>query len=166
MKALFIGRFQPFHKGHLNIIQNISKKYDEIIIGLGSSQYANSFQNPFSSDERKEMIKNSLKQIGIKNYRVELIPDIHDLARWASYVISIIPDFDVVITNSPLTKRLFEEKGYTVEETVILDRNRYSGKEIRRRIIKDKPWTDLVPEPVVKIIKKIDGVSRLKKLSS
>jgi nicotinamide-nucleotide adenylyltransferase len=165
MKALFIGRFQPLHNGHLNIIQNASKKYDEIIIGLGSSQYANSFQNPFSSDERQEMIKNSLKQIGIQNYRLELIPDIHDLPRWASYVISIISDFDVIITNSPLTKQLFEEKGYKVEETAIFDRAKYSGKEIRRRIVKDEPWTDLVPEPVVEIIKKIDGVNRLKKLS-
>ena len=165
MKALFIGRFQPLHNGHLNIIQNASKKYDEIIIGLGSSQYANSFQNPFSSEERQEMIKNSLKQIGIQNYRLELIPDIHDLPRWASYVISIISDFDVIITNSPLTKQLFEEKGYKVEETAIFDRAKYSGKEIRRRIVKDEPWTDLVPEPVVEIIKKIDGVNRLKKLS-
>ncbi|MDH7518085.1 MAG: nicotinamide-nucleotide adenylyltransferase [Candidatus Thermoplasmatota archaeon] len=166
MKALFIGRFQPFHKGHLNVIKNVSKKYDEIIIGLGSSQYSNSLENPFSSDERKEMIKKSLEQIGVKNYRIELIPDIHDLPRWASYVSSIVTDFDVVITNSPLTKQLFEEKGYKVEQTAILDRKKYSGKEIRRRIIKDEPWADLVPEPVVKIIKKIDGVNRLKKLSN
>jgi len=165
MKALFIGRFQPFHKGHLQIIQNVSKKYDEIIIGLGSSQYTNSFQNPFSSDERQEMIKRSLKQIGIKNYRIELIPDIHDLARWASYVTSIIPDFDVVITNSPLTKRLFEEKGYKIEETAIFDRMRYSGKEIRRRMAEDEPWIDLVPASVVEIIRKVDGVNRLKKVS-
>jgi len=165
MKALFIGRFQPFHKGHLNIIQDISKKYDEVIIGLGSSQYANSLQNPFSSDERMQMIKLSLKEIGVKNYRIELIPDIHDLVRWASYVTSIIPDFDVVITNSPLTKQLFEEKGYKVEETAIFDRTKYSGKEIRRRIIEDESWAELVPKPVVEIIKNVDGVNRLKKLS-
>ncbi len=165
MKALFIGRFQPFHKGHLKIIQNISKKYDEIIIGLGSSQYANSLENPFSSDERIEMIKKSLKKIGVKNYRVERIPDIHDLPRWAAYVASIIPDFDVVITNSSLTKQLFEEKGYKVQETAIFDRINYAGKEIRCRMVEDEPWSDLVPEPVADIIKKIDGVNRLKKLS-
>jgi len=165
MKALFIGRFQPFHKGHLQIIQTASKKYDEIIIGLGSSQYDNSLQNPFSSDERKEMIEKSLSKIGVKNYRIELIPDIHDLDRWASYVASRVPDFDVVITNSPLTKQLFQEKGYKVEKTPILDRTKYSGKEIRRRITEDETWLYLVPEPVVEVIKKIDGVNRLKKLS-
>ena len=52
MKALYIGRFQPFHKGHLKILQKLAKKYDEIIIGIGSSQYSNTLENPFTSEER------------------------------------------------------------------------------------------------------------------
>ena len=39
MKALFIGRFQPFHLGHLLLLQRLSTQYEEIIIGIGSSQY-------------------------------------------------------------------------------------------------------------------------------
>jgi nicotinamide-nucleotide adenylyltransferase len=163
MKALFIGRFQPFHKGHLQIIQSASKKYDEIIIGIGSSQYADTRINPFTSDERKRMIEKSLEKAGVKNYRMELIPDIHNYPQWVPYVASFIPDFDVVISNNSLTKRLFSEKGYVVKETSAYDRSKYSGKEIRRRMINDENWEDLVPEPVCKIIKEIDGVQRLKK---
>ena len=62
MKALFIGRFQPFHKGHLKAIKYLFNKYDGIIIGVGSSQYSNTVENPFSSDERMLMIRESLKQ--------------------------------------------------------------------------------------------------------
>ena len=165
MNCLFIGRFQPFHKGHLQIIQSACSKYGEVIIGLGSSQYGYTLENPFTSDERKLMIEESLKGTDVKNYRVTLIPDIHDYPKWVDYVISIISDFDVVISNSTLTKRLFSEKGYGVKKTPLYDRGKCSGREIRRRIINDEPWENLVPGPVYDVIKNIDGVNRLKKLS-
>jgi len=76
MNALFIGRFQPFHKGHSMLLQNIGSQYDEIIIGIGSSQYSSTVDNLFSEDERKKMIAKSLDKIGINNYRIVLIPDI------------------------------------------------------------------------------------------
>jgi len=57
MIALFIGRFQPFHSGHLDAIKQISE--EEIIIGIGSSQYSKTEENPYSFEERKKMIKKS-----------------------------------------------------------------------------------------------------------
>ena len=164
MKALFIGRFQPFHKGHLQVLQHASKKYDEVIVGIGSSQYNHTKHNPFSSEERKIMIDKSMEHISVKNYSIVLIPDIHNYPNWAPYVTSIIPDFDVVLSNSSLTRRLFSDQGYTIEETPIYDRSKYSGKEIRRRMINGEKWEELVPVPVVKIIKEIQRVKRLKNL--
>lgn len=165
MKALFIGRFQPLHKGHLKIIQNISKEYDEIIIGIGSSQYGHALENPFTVDERKTMITKTLEKNDVKNYRIVLIPDIHNPPKWVDHVISIILDFDIVITNSPLTKRLFSEKGYQVKKTPLYDRNKYSGEKIRKKIINNEPWEKLVPNQVYKIINDINGEERLRKLS-
>jgi len=165
MNSLLIGRFQPFHNGHIQLIKGACAEYDEIIIGIGSSQYGNTLENPFSSDERKLMIEESLEKIGVKNYRVVLIPDIHNYPKWVDHVISIISDFDVVLSNNSLTKCLFSKKGYVVKETPFYDRDKYSGKEIRRRIINDESWMDLVPEPVYDIIKNIGGMDRLKNLS-
>ena len=102
MNALFIGRFQPFHKGHLKVLQDILKKYDEIIIGIGSSQYSHVIDNPFSEEERKKMIKETFKMVDIKNYEIIAIPDIHDPPNWVSHVLSIAKDFDVVISNDVL----------------------------------------------------------------
>jgi len=164
MKALFIGRFQPFHKGHLMLLQSISSKYDEIIIGMGSSQYSNTPDNPFSEDERKKMIEKSLDKIGMNNYKIVSIPDIHNPPKWASHVLSIISDFDVVISNNSFTKQLFSEKGYLVKKTLYFEREKYSGEAIRKRMINNEAWEDLVPETVAKIIKDIDGVQRLKSL--
>ena len=165
MKALFVGRFQPFHKGHLRIIKEASEDFDEIIIGIGSSQYSNTFDNPFTDDERKEMIKAALKEIDVSNYRIVNIPDIHNPPRWVFHVLSIVSDFDVVISNNRLTLDLFKEKKYKVKQTPLYNKKMFSGKEIRRRIREDNPWKDTVPEKVKEIILKIDGVHRIKKLS-
>jgi len=166
MKALFIGRFQPFHNGHLKVIRNTSKEYDKIIIGIGSSQYNHTLENPFTADERRLMIEKSLDNIGVKNYQIILIPDIHNPPKWVEHVLTIFSDFNIVISNNSLTKSLFSKKGYKVVETKLYRKNKYSGKEIRKRIIKDEEWKNLVPYQVYKIIMEIKGVIRIKNLST
>jgi len=126
MKALFIGRFQPFHNGHLKVVESLSKDYDEVLIGIGSSQYSDTVDNPFSSDERKLMIEKSLDAIGIINYKIILIPDIHNPPKWVDHVLSICSDFDVVITNNPFTKKLFEEKNFKVVESELYNKKEFS----------------------------------------
>jgi nicotinamide-nucleotide adenylyltransferase len=164
MKALFIGRFQPFHNGHLNLLKMISKEYSKIIIGIGSSQYGNLKDNPFTSEERISMIKNTLEKKNIYNFKIVLIPDINDPPVWVDHVLSIISDFDVVVTNNSFTRKLFVDKGYVVKTTPIFNKEKYSGKEIRKRIYKNEIWKDLIPEDVLRIIEKNDGVKRIKLL--
>jgi nicotinamide-nucleotide adenylyltransferase len=163
MNALFIGRFQPFHKGHLEVIKYISKKYDKIIIGVGSSQYCNTVDNPFSSDERVEMIDKSLFNEKIKNYNIVSIPDIHNPPKWVDHVLKFINDFDIVISNSDFTRKLFEEKGFKTQKTQLFNKDEYSGRIIRKKILEGEDWGKLVPEACLKIIKKINGVNRIKK---
>ena len=165
MKALFIGRFQPFHNGHLNIIKFASKQYKEIIIGIGSSQYSNKIDNPFSNDERKLMINKSLKSIGIGNYKIVFIPDIHNPPKWVDHILSIISDFDVVLSNNDFTKKLFSDKGFIVKKTPLYEKERYSGKVIRSKIKNNELWEDLIPQEVFKIIKNANGEVRIRCLT-
>ncbi|MFO7678011.1 MAG: nicotinamide-nucleotide adenylyltransferase [Thermoplasmatota archaeon] len=165
MNALFIGRFQPFHNGHLTVLRNIYKQYSKIIIAIGSSQYSHTLENPFSYDERKAMITSCLNKENILRYTIIPIADIHNPPKWVSHVESIISDFDVVFSNNPLTRKLFTEKGYRVKNTPLIKRELYSGSEIRNRIISKRPWENLVPEPVEKIIKEIHGVQRIQGLA-
>jgi len=129
MKALFIGRFQPFHSGHLDAIKQISQ--GEIIIGIGSSQYSDTEDNPFSFGEREKMIKKSLAGLSI-NYRIIAIPDIHDAKNWVAHVKNIVGDFDVVYTGNELVKKLFEEGGHKVVQLKI--NIPISGTELRKKM--------------------------------
>jgi nicotinamide-nucleotide adenylyltransferase len=161
MNALLIGRFQPFHNGHLHLIQTLSTNYTSIIIGVGSSQYSHTPDNPFSYEERREMITRSLAAAGITNYLVVAIPDIHDPPHWVDHVRSYVSNFDVVISNNPETDRLFSAQGYTVKHTPLFKREQYSGQEIRRRLAQGGRWTTLVPPQVAAIIQEIHGQNRL-----
>ena len=148
----------------MKVIQHYSPILEKIIIGIGSSQYSHSFDNPFTAEEREQMIVSSLTTHNITNYQIVLIPDIHNYPQWVDHVLSIVTDFTVVIANNSITKRLFEEKGYKVLSTPEYNRKLYSGKEIRRRMRNDLPWKDLVPPQVTQIVETVGGVQRLKYL--
>lgn len=160
MNALFIGRFQPFHLGHLQVIKDIVKNYN-IIIAIGSAQESFTKENPFTAGERGEMIYNSLKEEGINNFYIIPIIDVNRYSIWVAHVVSLCPRFEVVFTNNGLTKILFSKANYKVKETKIYDKKNFSGKEIRRRIINNENWQDLVPKVVFNLIKEFDGEKRL-----
>ena len=144
MKLLFIGRFQPFHKGHLKLIRTILGKDDKLVMGIGSSQYSFTEENPFTSSERREMIASSLMAIGIRNFNIIDIPDLHSNARWCSLVGRLVPDFDVAYTNNPLVKSLLAGMGHTVRTVGLFSRKELSGTFIRRKIREARVWTNLV----------------------
>jgi len=166
-RALFIGRFQPFHKGHLEAVRMILKENDEIIIAVGSAQYSHKLENPFTAGERITMIRRALENEGIDLKQVWIIPipDVHVHMMWISEVIGYTPKFNVVYTNEPLTKRLFIEAGFEVKPIPFIKRKIYSATEIRRRMIEDGDWEELVPKAVAEYIKEIDGVQRVKDLT-
>lgn len=160
-RPLFVGRFQPFHLGHLDMVRRIVKAHGELIIGIGSAQYSHTRENPFTAGERYEMIKRALDAEAIHDYHIVPIPDTHVHSVWVGHVRSLVPKFDLVYTNSPLVVRLFEEHGITVKELPLLNRGEYSGTVIRKRIYDGGDWQPLLPKAVAAYILEIDGPTRI-----
>jgi len=166
-RGVFVGRFQPFHNGHLKAMEDILKKVDELVIVVGSSQYSHRVNNPFTAGERITMIRRALEEEGIQpsRYWIVPVPDTHVHMIWVSQVVGYTPKFDVVYTNDPLTRRLFVERGFKVKPVPFHEREVYSATEIRKRIIDGENWEELVPKGVAQVINEIGGVERLRDLA-
>lgn len=161
MRGLLIGRYQPFHKGHLEVLKEALSRCDELIIGIGSAQESHTLENPFTVGERIEMIRRCLSKNERARTIIVPISDINRYAIWVSHVRSQVPPFQVVFTNNPLTKSLFEEKGFKVLSTKMYDREKYSGTRIRELMMKRGKWTDMIPKRIVPYLKKLDAANRL-----
>lgn len=163
--ALFVGRFQPFHVGHLHLVKGILEDVDRVLIAVGSAQFSFTRRNPFSASERHEMIRRTLDGEGLRGWEVLPVPDVGVHALWVAHLQSLVPPFDVVFSHEPLTRRLFQEAGIEVREKPLLDRDRYSGREIRRRILAGEDWRELVPPPVAAYLKEIGGGERIRTIA-
>ncbi len=162
MRSLFIGRFQPFHNGHLFILKKALRESDSVIVAIGSAQFSNTCENPFSSGERMVMIQKVL--VGTKAKEVYLLPlqDVGDDELWAAEVEQLVPAFEAVYTNNPIVRKLFANKGYTIKTSGFEKRKLLSGTHIRELIAAGKKWDDLVPKSVAKEIIRVDGVDRIR----
>ncbi|MCW3135827.1 MAG: nicotinamide-nucleotide adenylyltransferase [Canidatus Methanoxibalbensis ujae] len=164
VRALYIGRFQPYHKGHHAVIREIASDVDEVIICIGSAQLSHELDNPFTAGERYLMISKSLRSDGILNFYIVPVLDVNWNAVWVSHVESLIPPVDIVYTNNPLIERLFRERGYKVKAPLMFNRKYFSGREVRRRMMTGENWQELVPDSVIEVITEIDGVNRIRDL--
>jgi len=165
MRGLLIGRFQPFHKGHMEIIKEMASEVDKLIICIGSAQESHTYEDPFTAGERHLMISESLNQAGIENYYLIPIVDIHRYSVWVAHVKSLVPPFDAIFTNNDLTARLFRESGIEVRKPRLYDRDKYSGKGVRKKMAENGDWQSLVPEGTIQVIEEIDGARRVRELA-
>jgi len=167
MRGFFIGRFQPYHFGHHEVIRRILEEVDELIIGIGSAQESHTLENPFTAGERILMISKAIEELntGKRTYIVPL-EDIYRNSLWVSHVRSMVPPFEVVYSNNPLVIRLFREAGFKVISTKLYRRFEYQGTEIRKRMLNGEDWESLVPRAVAEVIKEIDGIGRIREIAN
>jgi nicotinamide-nucleotide adenylyltransferase len=167
VRGLYVGRFQPFHIGHLDAIKYALKEVDELVIVIGSAQYSHNTNNPFTAGERLVMVHRALGEAQVDYVKLWIVPvpDVHLHMLWVSAVEGYTPKFNVIFANEPLTKRLFMEAGYEVKPIPLFERKVYMSTIVREKMLKDDSWTELVPKAVADFILEIDGVNRLRDLA-
>jgi len=163
-----MGRFQPFHLGHLDLAKQILDEYDEVIIAVTSSQFNYLEKDPFTAGERIEMIHNSLKESSLDLSRcfVVSIENQFNVSTWVSYLKSALPYFDKVYSGNNYVSMLLGDSGIDVVTPVFLDRTQFSATKIRAMIISDENWKDYVPNAVYELLTKINAKNRLTVISN
>lgn len=87
---VFIGRFQPFHNAHLEIVKRATELAEHTAIIVGSANQPRIFKNPFSYDEREYLINETLMMVNA-SYSIHPIQDtIYNNETWVSRVQSIV----------------------------------------------------------------------------
>jgi len=167
MRGLMMGRFQPFHLGHLDLVRQILKECDEVIILVTSAQFNYLGKDPFTAGERIEMIHNSLKEseVDLTRCMVIALENQFNIATWTSYLKSMLPSFDKVYSGNDYVKMLLDDSDIKVIKPTFLDRSSYNATKIRSMIMSGDNWEQFVPFAVSSFIKKINGKNRLSIIS-
>jgi len=164
MIGFLIGRFQPFHLGHLEAIKFALSKVEHLHVGIGSSNKSHEKRNPFTADERKKMILSSTDNELQKNLSIHYIPDVDDHSKWIYLVDEIIPQYDVVFSNDDFTHELYGKRGKSIISVELKSRNDLSGTNIRNLILTDQNWKQFLPLGTIDVLLEIDPKKRLSDL--
>lgn len=84
--SVYIGRFQIFHNGQLALLRRALESAQLCIVVLGSANQARTPKNPFTWQERAEMIRLTLPEAERSRVRFLPVRDYYDQARWVSAV--------------------------------------------------------------------------------
>lgn len=167
VRAVYPGRFQPPHLGHLQTIKWSLERVDELIIVVGSAQESHTLANPFTAGERILMIREGLNDINVDLRRIFIIPiaDIYMNSVWVNYLAMFVPPFKYAIARNPLVVRLFKEAGYEVLIPPPYNRELYNSTRIRRLMLQGADeWKKYVTPSIARVIESIDGVRRLREI--
>ncbi len=169
-RALFVGRFQPIHWGHVKALEWILEELgvSEVLVVIGSAQESHTLRNPFTAGERFEMIMRALREAGLPRDRFLVVP-VQDMQMnhvWPRYLEMMLPRFNVVVTRNPLVSRLFREYGYSVVAQPMFRREEYSATRIRALMLEGGDWQRYLPLEVASYIEEVKGVERLREIAS
>lgn len=148
---MFLGRFQPLHKGHVHAIKHLLKKY-HLIIAVGSINKSGD-KNPFSFQQRRKMIRAAVKG----NYRIVGIKDFGNDGKWTREM-ERKARFDIIITGNSWVRNCFRKYGskkYEIIKPELLKPRLYDASAIRKKIRKNKSWKHLVPKEIINMISRM-----------
>jgi len=163
-RALLMGRFQPFHLGHLQVAKEILGEFSRLIVAVGSATFNYLEKSPFTAGERIWMIHEALvkERLDMGRIYITAYPNIENNAAWAAHLKSLLPPFQVAFTGNALPHILLKEAGIEVRPLKMIKRDLYSATVIRERMLGGEDWESLVPPAVAGVIKEIGGVERLR----
>lgn len=127
--ALFVTRWQPFWKNHLDALEQAVYQWaGNLIICLWSANKESTFENPFDIRQRLEMTELAMKRFKIDlsnkwiyiSYNIISMPDYNDIKKWGEEILNKWCDFDTVISWNEWVYKAFPNKTIFIPQERIL----------------------------------------------
>jgi nicotinamide-nucleotide adenylyltransferase len=144
-----VARFKPVHLAHAAILDGLCERFDEVLVGLGSSNRYGP-RNPFTVEETAGMVRRAL---GARAAQVRLVevPDLGHGPRWRAMVLGLFGPLDLFVSANDYVRGLMAEVyplAHTLDVIPPERRVRVDGETIRRAWARGEPWEHLVPPGV------------------
>lgn len=152
MTTIFLARLQPMHQGHKKVIEKKKEEYSDFILVLGSADKSREQKNPLNVEERKEIVKSCFPNLEIGSIEDET-RDEEGNKKWADQLEQKFKP-ERIISRNELVKEIFKDRDVEVIRQDQVDRDVYSGTEVRRRIRSGEEWRYLTPECARETIEK------------
>lgn len=175
-KGIVLGRFQPFHNGHAYLVEQALARFEKVTIAVGSAQDEWTVDNPFSFEERKDMIQ---KWVDANECResvdIVAIEDINDPPNWVEHA-SNHHGKGTLVTSDGGTRTLYEKSDFDVSWVDLHERQQFEGWRIRQTCmmlstVYDDEATRMVlapsvPEPVIEWLIEQDALYRFSQINT
>jgi nicotinamide-nucleotide adenylyltransferase len=152
---IFPGRFQPFHNGHLMVVQGMVKVSDNVVIVICDGK-PNDDGDMFTLDQRREMVGAALLSADIMDVTIAVVKDAESDEAWATHVLDAAgnPSDVVVWSGNEDVRNIFEAKGTATKKIVPVPG--LVGAEIRKLITDKNPaWRSKIPAGAVDVVEEI-----------
>ena len=129
-----LGRFQPFHRGHAALVNAAVERAEgmPLTIAIGSANQPESLENPWTWEERTEMIRCWLdSEFPGNDVHIVSIPDINDPPRWVEHASKYHGDSGILLTSDKKTQKLYQASEWNVEFFNLQNRSQFEGWRVR-----------------------------------
>lgn len=152
MNPIFPGRLQPFHTGHLMVIQGMMKMHGNAHVVICEPRIKGE-DDLFSVDERREMIGNALMEAELMDADITVLNDDLSDEAWVRHLLDVCgnPAEPVVFTGNDAVAAVCQAHGLAVKKVALVPG--HDSAEIRAWIkAKNDAWEKKVPAGVPEVI--------------
>lgn len=178
-EVAFVGRFQPFHLGHWEIVAQLLQRAQCLYIGITNPDARSLSQktssphrhvqtaNPFSFHERMSMISATLDASQDHHCQTRIVPfPLDEPTLWHNYIPASATQVVRVFSDWEAEKiALLETGGYTVETLIGTASEKIAASDIRAAIAEDRPYSHWLPTSVAQVLKTIGSASVRSRIS-
>ena len=136
--VVILGRFQPFHRGHAHMLEFAETwRLDNcpelpLIIAIGSANRPESLRNPWSHEERSDMISHWIESNDFETTpSIISIPDIDDPPNWVSHAELYHGEAGVFLSSDDASLELYSNSKWRVVKIPMEERDRFEGWRVR-----------------------------------